>query len=111
MGKIFVDEKLGFTLIHEHAIQSLLPMCKALRPLYPNVTDNQLELKPENLSFLKGGGWLLSEDVLNIDKDDHIDFMVNELEAFKSAGGNSLCECTIYGLRGRSVNDLQKMSA
>lgn len=82
-------EELGFTLIHEHVIQDIMPVYRA-------AYDQGAVPPPEEFTDVKS--------------DSYIDFILNELKLYKEAGGNSLCECSVYGLAGRPYEDLKKIS-
>lgn len=103
-------EALGFTLIHEHVVQDISIAIGGVSPAPNHVKKEQLKLTMKNLPFLRSGGWMMSEEAMDVKGEDYLDFIVNELKEYKAAGGSSLCECSVYGLMGRSYEDLRKIS-
>lgn len=103
-------EELGFTLSHEHVIQTLITMKPMFQSIAPKMPEEKLKLKDENIEFLREGGWMVSDDVLRVDDDYYLDFIIQELKEYKKAGGDSLCEASVHGLQGRPVTDLRKIS-
>ena len=111
LGDIAPDQ-LGFTLSHEHVVQSLYRTTTYFRSIdeFKNVPKEKLTLCDENISFLRQGGWVFSEEAQRIDDDMYNSFIINELKEYKKAGGDSLLECTVHGLEGRPVEDLKTYS-
>lgn len=105
-------EQLGFTLSHEHVVQSLFLTTTYFRSkdVMKNISKEKLTLIDENIEFLRKGGWVFSEEVQRIDDDEYSPFIINELKKYKEAGGNSILECTVHGLEGRPVEDLKYYS-
>lgn len=113
-------EKVGYTLIHEHAAADLAGLFKCFGMDFNVMRESIPELKGyplskfdftlENLQFLRHGGWQVSEKYLTSEGDDFIDFMVRELKAFKALGGNTICDLSYKGCSNRSVADLKRMS-
>lgn len=105
-----VPDNLGFTLIHEHVIQDISGAIGGVMPAPSHIKKEQLKLTMKNLPLLQAGGWMMSEEVMDVKGEDYFDFIVDELKEYKAAGGSSLCECSVYGLIGRPHEDLKKIS-
>ena len=103
-------EELGTTMIHEHVTIDLRDVVKGTRSVFPEVKDEQLTFENRNLQFLQHSAWTMSPDTMDVSGDDYVDFIVRELEDYKAVGGNSLCECSVYGMMGRPYEDLATIS-
>jgi phosphotriesterase-related protein len=96
LGPIDPDE-LGPTLLHEHLLNVIdrmvpVPTDPELRRLYeqPVTLENLAEIR-----WSRAG--MLSRD--NIDQGP-IELRVDELRDYRAAGGGTLCEVSVVGLRG-----------
>ena len=61
-------EELGFTLIHEHVIQDISPLCGQASP--SDISEDRLTLDKKNLIVLRDGGWMMSKESLDVKGDD-----------------------------------------
>ena len=91
-GDIKPDE-LGLTAMHEHVL-CYFDIMEGM-PIPPE----KLELTPENFAFLRNGGSVFSKEC---SFNDDVDYMTDELKAFKNnVGGGAICDASPIGLRGK----------
>lgn len=105
-----MPEKLGTTMIHEHAVIDLRGPLGGLASMCPVNDPDQMKLEMRNLKFLQNGGWTVSPEALDPTSEGYIDYIVNELKEYKAVGGDSICECSVYGLMTRPYEDLVLIS-
>ena len=87
-------ETLGQTTMHEHTICNLGLLVDGIRMLSP---EQPPEFKLENFHILRDGTFLSSE---GYEFQEDVQFLANELLAFKNAGGLSVVDASPIGLRG-----------
>lgn len=99
--------ELGYTSMHEH-LNADLTLMLALVERYgaSSVPPQWLELKNENLAFLRDGGAALSPESST---SGDVDFTTAELQYFAEIGGRAVCDASPIGLRG-DVLELRKAS-
>lgn len=99
--------ELGYTSMHEH-LNTDLALMTALIKRYgaAPVPPELLELRSDNLAFLREAGAFASQDCRTA---GDVDYTVAELEYFKQVGGATVCDASPIGLRG-DVRDLQEAS-
>ena len=96
-GDIAPDQ-LGYTTVHEHLGADFSIMTKLMaRYGAPQIPDAMLELRPDNMAFLRDGGYASSKDCAT---SGDIDYAAAELGYFKEIGGNAVCDASPIGLRG-----------
>ena len=100
-----LPQELGYTSIHEHTICDLTLLRNSLGYI-PPIPPEMLTLKPENYASLRNGLGLFSDECSTLGE---VDYMVKELKAFKSIGGNAVCDASPIGIRG-NVQDLKAAS-
>lgn len=114
-------EELGVTSIHEHALSKLFDeydpeaIFESSKKYWGLPDDGgyqvpkreQLEISLENLGFLRSGWGMLCG--VHTFYDDYGSF-VRELQYFREAGGNSLCEATPCGMHSGFMEDIRKAS-
>lgn len=105
-GDISPDE-LGYTSMHEH-LNTSLDLFTELMARYGAgaIPPAMLELRIENLSFLRDSGAMASPECATA---GDVDFTTAELQYFKQIGGNAICDASPIGLRG-DVRDLREAS-
>jgi phosphotriesterase-related protein len=99
-------EQLGFTSMHEHTMLDMSTAGKFLKNMIPDVSDDQLVFTPENYGFLKTGTYLLSRELQIV---DDFDYLVKELNYFRTIGGKSICDCSPIGFRIH-INKIRELS-
>lgn len=82
-------EQLGFTSMHDHTFVDLRVTGKYMEAMFPQVTREMVEFKPENYSFLKTGTYLMCPELQVV---DDLEGMVKEYGYFKALGGQSVCD-------------------
>ncbi|MDO4552944.1 MAG: TatD family hydrolase [Bacillota bacterium] len=112
MGRIMTvrgeidPSQLGFTHIHEHILADLSFYVKENQAFYPEVPEELLKFRTENMAFLRSGFHAVSEDCMRL---DDAELMTKELEDFREAGGSSIVEVSPSGIRG-DIRALKEMS-
>lgn len=101
-----LPEALGYTTMHEHTICDMHLLSAPLKKYMTAIPPEMLTLKPENMTFLRSGSSIFSEECST--KDD-VEYMVAEFNAFKKNGGKAVCDASPIGLRG-DANKLKKAS-
>ena len=100
-------EALGITSLHEHTFLDLRIAGQYMKDLFGTLPDSMLKLDLKNFAFLKSGVYLISEECAVV---DDMDFLVTEYELFRTAGGQSVCDCSPIGGRGdvRKIRELSE---
>ncbi|ROO87547.1 phosphotriesterase-related protein [Actinocorallia herbida] len=98
---------LGFTSMHEH-LNADLSLMAALIKRYgaPELPPEMLELRTDNLAFLREAGAVSSSQCRTT---GDVDYTTAELGFFKEVGGGAICDASPIGLRG-DVRDLRAAS-
>jgi len=99
-------EELGFTTMHEHTIADLTLLYEQIKDSIPPIPKEMLALTIENLGFLRSGVSIFSKECSTLGE---VDYMVNELKAFKKIGGKTVVDASPIGIRG-NANDLKNAS-
>lgn len=100
-------EELGYTTMHEHLNTSFALMADLMKRYgAPTIPQSLLQLRPDNLAFLRDGGYAASEECWT--KGD-VDYTVTELDYFKQIGGKAVVDASPIGLRG-DVRELRAAS-
>ncbi|MCZ9880617.1 phosphotriesterase family protein [Arthrobacter sp. B2a2-09] len=96
-------EELGYTSMHEH-LNADFSLMAALMARYgaPKISPELLALRPDNMAFLRDGGYASSPECVTA---GDIEYTAAELGYFKQIGGNAVCDASPIGLRG-DVRDL-----
>lgn len=114
-------EELGVTSIHEHTLQKMTPVYDSVAAFkgalaYWGLDDDgslvlpgeeQLEVRLENLGYLRSG-WAMLSGIHGYHDDKQL--LIDELKAFKKAGGNTICDCSPTGSREEFIQDIKEAS-
>lgn len=87
-GDISPDE-LGFTSMHDHTFLNLEVAGGFMESMFPGVTQEMVEFKPENYGFLKTGTYLMCKELQRV---DDMEGLVKEFGYFKGIGGSSVVD-------------------
>lgn len=97
---------LGFTSMHDHTFVDLRVAGEFMQNMFPDVTKEMVEFKPENYGFLKTGTFLLCKELQVM---DNMDLLVKEYGYFTAIGGKSVCDPAPIGAR-HDVKKLKELS-
>ncbi|WP_062464243.1 phosphotriesterase family protein [Demequina soli] len=90
--------ELGFTSAHEHLnFDNTLMASVVKRYTGATIPASMLELRVDNLAFLRDSGGAISPDCATAGDVEH---NAAELTYFTQAGGSAVCDATPIGLRG-----------
>lgn len=93
-----LPENLGFTTMHEHTIADMGPLIAAQQMYKDMVPPKDLEVKPENMPFLRSGVGLFSE---GCSPHNDVEWLIKELEIFRDkVGGSALVDASPISMRG-----------
>jgi phosphotriesterase-related protein len=91
-------EKLGFTTMHEHTITDMSQLVTAQQIYKDMIPPEDLQVKPENMYFLRSGTGLFSEGCATT---GDAAWLAEELRIFKNrAGGGAVVDGSPIPLRG-----------
>ncbi len=112
MGKIMTvlgeidSNDLGFTSMHDHILVDTSYYNDIYGAIIPNIGEEKLVVRCQNITYLKKGYFGLSHDSLCL---DDVDLASEEISYFKNAGGSSILEVSPGGIRG-NIEDMKKVS-
>ncbi|BCY09201.1 phosphotriesterase [Actinoplanes sp. L3-i22] len=91
-------EQLGYTSMHEHLNAEFSLMANLIKRYgAPEVPAALLELRTDNLAFLRDFGAIMSPACATA---GDVEFTAAELTYFKQVGGSAICDASPIGLRG-----------
>ena len=96
-GDISPDE-LGFTTMHEHTITDMSQLVTAQQRYKEMIPPADLEVRPENMAFLRSGVGLFSDGCATT---DDVEWLKEELTIFRDkVGGSALVDASPIPMRG-----------